>query len=24
VPAALGWVDRLLEETELNPIPFFL
>jgi ribosomal protein S12 methylthiotransferase accessory factor len=24
VPAALGWLDRPLEETELNPIPFFL
>ena len=24
VPVALGWLDRPLDETELNPIPFFL
>jgi ribosomal protein S12 methylthiotransferase accessory factor len=24
VPAALGWLDRPLDESELNPIPFFL
>ncbi len=24
VPPALGWIDRPLDETELNPIPFFL
>jgi ribosomal protein S12 methylthiotransferase accessory factor YcaO len=24
VPVALGWLDKPLDETELNPIPFFL
>jgi ribosomal protein S12 methylthiotransferase accessory factor len=24
VPAALGWLPRPLDETELNPVPFFL
>ena len=24
VPLALGWLDRRLSESELNPFPFFL
>ena len=24
VPVALGWLPRALDETELNPIPFFM
>ena len=24
IPVGLGWIDRKLDETELNPIPFFM